>query len=252
MNNCEIFHIDELKIDDLKQLFDSFKGFEKNRSKDIFMLKIYKNQKDITKYLDYFKSLNKSDIQTYSELSQKIAASIINSRKLVVAESAGYVFDGYFELSLIADLFLTTKNSEFGYPCLDKGVIPHFGGLKILTRAIFEQFIKYITLTGEMLNADEYYKRGIISKVFDTNEALTDYTKHLTCKIKEKSVFALGLVKEIINRAPHLALEDALLIEQNAFCISFASKDKDEGIKAFLENRKALFTTRWEDINNAE
>jgi len=65
-----------------------------------------------------------------------------------------------------------------------------------------------------------------------------------------KSKFALGLAKESINHSLFASLDDALLIEQNAFCLSFSDDDKIEGIKAFIEKRQPNFKSRWEDIYN--
>ena len=68
--------------------------------------------------------------------------------------------------------------------------------------------------------------------------------------ISKRSVFALGLAKETINAGFETDLDKALLIEQNAFTVAFSSNDKREGMTAFIEKRKPVFTDRWEDIEN--
>ena len=108
-----------------------------------------------------------------------------------------------------------------------------------------------MVLTGAMINAEDLYNKGIINKLFEDSKDCQKDVDILNKNFSSKSKFALGLAKESINHTLFASLEDALLIEQNAFCLSFSNDDRVEGIRAFLEKRPPNFKSRWEDIYNS-
>jgi enoyl-CoA hydratase/carnithine racemase len=248
MDNVITYYLNNLEISNLENLIKDIKISLKNSSTDIFVIIINKDEKEEIEHIKFINKLCKEDVIHYISKGQELFSIIRNAKKLFVGIADGYVFDGYFELLLACDFIFSTKRSRFGFPCINYGIIPAFGSLKLLCRGIFEQFVKFLVLTGSKVNVELLYDKGIINKIFEDILSLQDYVNMLSKGFSNKSQFALGLMKEVVNHTMFASLEDALLIEQNAFCLSFCNDDRIEGIKAFLEKRAPIFKSRWEDI----
>lgn len=250
MENISKFTLNGLKTSDLEDFYITFKAFLKDKSKDAFIITVNKSSSDMLEQINFMDKLTVKDAKQYISLGQEIFNEVYDAKKIVIGVADGFIFDGYFEFLLVCDLFFSTKNSVFGFPCVNTGIIPSFGSIKLLCRGIFEQFVKYLLLTGTMIDVKSLYDKGIINDVFEDIRKCQDYIGTLSIDLLNKSKFALGLAKESINHSLFASLDDALLIEQNAFCLSFSDDDKIEGIKAFIEKRQPNFKSRWEDIYN--
>jgi enoyl-CoA hydratase len=250
MENISVFKLNGLKTNDLEKLYTCFKAFLKDRSKDAFVLIVNRTASDRLEYIDFMSNLTEKDAKSYVSLGQEIFNVIYNAKKIVIGVADGFIFDGFFELLLVCDFFFSTKKSVFGFPCVNNGMLPAFGSIKLLCRGIFEQFVKYLLLTGTMIDIKSLYDKGIVNNVFENIKECQDYIETLSIALLNKSKFALGLAKETINHSLFASFEDAILIEQNAFCLSFCNNDRIEGIEAFKEKRQANFKSRWEDIYN--
>ncbi len=97
-----------------------------------------------------------------------------------------------------------------------------------------------LCLTGERISAKEAEKLGLVNKVVAA-EKLEEEVKKLAELIKSKSPYAVGFIKQAVNRGYKMGLKDALQYERDLFGLSFATEDAKEGIKAFVEKRKAEF-----------
>lgn len=248
MNNVREFKLINLDISNLENLRKDINTFLKDRSKDIFVIVVDRDEKDLSKQVQFIEKLSKEDALHYVSLGQELFSIIYKAKKIIIGLADGFIFDGFFELLLACDLLFSTKRSKFGFPCINYGIIPAFGSLKLLCRGIFEQFVKYMVLSGSMVDVYLLYEKGIINKIFNNMLSLQDYIDTLSVDFSNKSQFTMGLLKEVINHTVFSSLEDALLIEQNAFCLSFNNDDRIEGIKAFFNKKAPVFKSRWEDI----
>ena len=248
MSNIRIYKLNNLDISSLENLKKGIKIFLKDKSRDIFVIMVDKDEKEQLKQVKLFGKLRKEDAVHYVSLGQELFSIIYEAKKIIIGMADGFIFDGFFELLLACDLLFSTERSKFGFPCISYGIIPAFGSLKLLCRGIFEQFVKYMVLTGSMVDVNSLYEKGIVNKIFEDRLSLQDYINNLSINFSNKSQFAQGLLKEVINHTIFSSLEDALLIEQNAFCLSFCNDDRIEGIKAFLNKKTPAFKSRWEDI----
>jgi enoyl-CoA hydratase len=251
MGTVRYFELTSLDISNLERLYYDIVSFLKDKTKDLAVLKVYNMENHLSEHISFMDELNEKEAKKYISIGQTLFTAIYNAKKIILAVADGYIFDGFFEILLACDLFFSTKRSKFGFPCINYGIIPAFGSLKLLCRGIFEQFVKYMVLTGAMINAEDLYNKGIINKLFEDSKDCQKDVDILNKNFSSKSKFALGLAKESINHTLFASLEDALLIEQNAFCLSFSNDDRVEGIRAFLEKRPPNFKSRWEDIYNS-
>jgi enoyl-CoA hydratase/carnithine racemase len=98
-------------------------------------------------------------------------------------------------------------------------------------------------LTGDMIDAETAYRFGLVNHVYPKDK-LEARTMELAEKIAEKAPIALRLSKEAVKFASRSNLDEGLRREVDLFAICFSTEDKQEGVAAFLEKRKPVFTGR--------
>ncbi len=163
--------------------------------------------------------------------------------KPVIAMINGFCLGGGLELALSCDIRVASSKAQFGQPEINLGVIPGGGGTQRLTRLIGEGKAMELILTGEMITAAEAQALGLVNHVFAPEE-LQAKTLALAAKIAEKSPVALRMAKEAVKTAARAGLDEGLRREVDLFSLCFASEDKEEGVRAFLEKRKPNFVGR--------
>ena len=100
-----------------------------------------------------------------------------------------------------------------------------------------------LILTGDLIDAVEAKAIGLVNDVVPARE-LQDRVRGLAGRIAEKSPIALRMAKEAVKTASRLNLREGLDRETDLFSLTFASEDKTEGVRAFLEKRKPDFKGR--------
>ena len=186
----------------------------------------------------FLKGLTEIESKNFSRQGQNLIKAVYNIKKPTISIVDGQALGSGFELILASDFIFATAKSEFGFPEVNYGIIPGFGGLGISSRQLGESLTKYLAFTGENIDAAKLHNRGIVTRIFSTDNEMNNFLTDFIKTFSEKSLFAIGLIKETINKGIEIDLESALLIEQNAFSVAFSSEDKKEGMKAFLEKRK--------------
>lgn len=192
---------------------------------------------------------DEKEARAYAEAGQKLIKTIRSLKKPVIAEVDGEAFGAGFEIVLACDFIFASQGSKFGFPEVNLGIVPAFGGSQLAARKVYETFAKYLLFTGEAVSAAELYNKGIANAVFTDSDAMDRHVDELCRRLSAKSVFIMGLAKETLNNGLEMDFDKALLLEQNAFAFSFSCEDKKEGMGAFIEKRKPEFKNRWEDLN---
>ncbi|MFS8084974.1 MAG: enoyl-CoA hydratase/isomerase family protein [Acidobacteriota bacterium] len=160
--------------------------------------------------------------------------------KPVIAMVNGYCLGGGCEVALACDIRVASEKASFGQPEINLGIIPGGGGTQRLTRLVGEGKAMELILTGEIINAQTAFDLGLVNHVVPADQ-LEAKTMEIASRIAEKSPIALRLAKEAIKLASRSNLDEGLRREVDLFALCFSSEDKDEGVKAFLEKRKADF-----------
>ncbi|WP_202319789.1 enoyl-CoA hydratase/isomerase family protein [Archaeoglobus neptunius] len=192
-----------------------------------------------------------ADIKMFSESSHFAARNTIEElgRVLedmedlevpVIAAVNGFALGGGCEVAMACDIIIASEKASFGQPEINLGIIPGAGGTQRLARLVGWKKAMELCLTGERISAEEAYRLGLVNKVVE-HEKLIDEAKKLAEIIKSKSPYAVMLVKQAVNRGYKMSLKDGIMYERDLFTISFSSKDAEEGIRAFVEKRKAEF-----------
>ncbi|WP_290623167.1 MULTISPECIES: enoyl-CoA hydratase/isomerase family protein [unclassified Archaeoglobus] len=192
-----------------------------------------------------------ADIKMFSESSHFVARSTIEELGKVLEEMEdlevpviaainGFALGGGCEIAMACDIIIASEKASFGQPEINLGIIPGAGGTQRLARIVGWKKAMEMCLTGERISAEEAYRLGLVNRVVE-HEKLMDEARKMAEVIKSRSPYAIALVKQAVNRGFKMGLRDGIMYERDLFALSFSSPDAEEGIKAFVEKRKAEF-----------
>jgi enoyl-CoA hydratase len=173
-------------------------------------------------------------------INQELFSAVENFPFPVIAAVGGYALGGGFELALACDLRVASEEARFGFPETNLGIMPAAGGTQRLPRHIGWGKAKELILTGEIVDAREAERLGLVSKVVQRQELL-GAARALAAKILSRGPLAVRLAKLSLNVAARAGLDAGLQVERLAQAVLFESKDKLEGTTAFLEKRPPKF-----------
>ena len=159
-------------------------------------------------------------------------------QKPLIAAVSGYALGGGCEMAMACDMIVASETAVFGQPEINLGILPGGGGTQRLTRAVGKALAMEIMLTDRRLSAAEALQYGLVNRVF-APEAYLDEAVKIAAKVAAKSQVAVRLTKDAINKAYEASLSEGLELEKRNFFLTFASEDKAEGMRAFVEKRKA-------------
>lgn len=152
----------------------------------------------------------------------------------------GYAFGGGCELAIAATMRIASTAAQFGQPEVKLGVIPGYGGTQRLARLIGKGRALDLCLTGRFIDAQTAKQWGLVSEVVAPEE-LAQEAHRILKGLLSMAPLALAGVMEAIDHGYDLSLSDALHLEALHFAKTCASRDKQEGVSAFLEKRQAQF-----------
>ncbi|HZW36736.1 MAG: enoyl-CoA hydratase/isomerase family protein [Deltaproteobacteria bacterium] len=161
--------------------------------------------------------------------------------KPIVAAINGYAFGGGFEVALACPIRIASENASVGLPEVNLGIFPALGGTQRLPRLIGVGRALEMILSARILTAKEALEFGIVSKVVPPDRLL-DEAVALAETIASKGPVAVRLAKDAILTGFGMTLEEGLRYENRLAAVAMGTKDKEEGLTAFLEKRKPVFT----------
>jgi enoyl-CoA hydratase len=160
--------------------------------------------------------------------------------KPVIAAVSGYALGGGCELAMSCDIIIASDTARFGQPEINLGTIPGSGGTQRLARIVGKHRTMEMVFTGEFIDAIEAQRLGLVNRVVPV-ELLLEEARKTAEKIAAKAPLAVKLAKEAILKAFNSPLDEGLEYERKSFYLLFASEDRREGMKAFMEKRKPEF-----------
>ena len=161
-------------------------------------------------------------------------------RKPLIAAINGFCLGGGCELALACDVRIAATTARFGQPEVNLGLIPGGGGTQRLARLVGVGQAFKLIYSGDMISAEEALRIGLVEEVVPPDE-LMPRARALAAAIARKSPVTLRLIKEAIQASLETPLAEGLRLETSLFGVAFASEDKREGVRAFLEKRPPAF-----------
>jgi len=162
-------------------------------------------------------------------------------RKPIIAAVAGFALGGGCELAMMCDFIIAADNAKFGQPEIKLGIIPGIGGTQRLTHAVGKAKAMDLILTGRMMDAAEAERSGLVARVVPAASLMEEAIK-VAETIGALSLPSVLAAKEAVNRSFEMSLAEGVRFERRVFHALFATKDRKEGMTAFIEKRPPRFT----------
>ena len=185
--------------------------------------------------------LNGNSGVEFARFGQAVMTQLEMLGKPSLAAIQGFAFGGGCELAMAATLRIAVKTAVFGQPEIKLGVIPGFGGTQRLSRLIGKGRALEICLTGRRFTAEEAYQWGLVNELTDA-DSLQPRAIALLKELVHLGPVALQSIITTIHSGFDLTLDEAFELEATHFGICCTTKDKTEGVTAFLEKRTAQFS----------
>jgi len=163
--------------------------------------------------------------------------------KPVVAAVNGFALGGGCELAMACHIRIASDTAKFGQPEVKLGIAPGYGGTQRLPRLVGKGRALQLILSGEMIDAAEAYRIGLVNKVVPAADLAAESEK-LVRGILAMGPLAVRLSLEAVERGLDMSMEEGLLLEANHFGLLAATADMKEGLTAFLEKRAPKFSGR--------
>jgi len=172
--------------------------------------------------------------------TRKFFSALDNFEKPVIAAVNGLCLGGGLELALVCDIRIAADHVKLGLPEVNLGLIPGAGGTQRLPRAVGPGWANYLLFTGDAISAEAALGIGLVQKVVPLT-SLRKAALQVADKINSKGPLAVRAAKKVSSRGLRETLEKGLDMENEAFSELCATRDKNEGVTAFLEKRKPEF-----------
>lgn len=181
------------------------------------------------------------EIREYINLVYKMGLVLLSMTKPTIASISGYCLGGGAELAMSCDIRIASENALFGFPEVNLGIFPAGGGTQRLARIVGQPRARELIMTGDIIDCKTALEYVLINKMVPAQD-LEAATKKMARKLSSKSPLVISMIKELLDLSQHLDPFIGSSMEREKFAVLFASEDKDEGMNAFLEGRKPVFT----------
>ena len=169
---------------------------------------------------------------------QKLFSKVDDLQKIdipIISFVEGYALGGGFELALSSDLIIASSEAKFGLPEINLGLIPGIGGTQKTKKFTSDQNVKYLAMSGEIIDAETAMKYGIVSQIIP-KENFKEFTLNFLNTISSKPKKSLQVIKYLVNSEDNL--KKSLIKERQEFYKLLDSENKKIGIKSFLNKTK--------------
>jgi enoyl-CoA hydratase/carnithine racemase len=183
------------------------------------------------------------DAERSSRFGQEVLDLIENLGKPVVAAVNGFALGGGCETAMACTIRIAVETAKFGQPEVALGLLPGGGGTQRLPRLVGKGRALQLILSGEMIDAQEAYRIGLVNEVVPA-AGLIARAEAILKKIAANAPIAVRLSLEAVNKGLETGQAEGLLLEASYFGLCAATEDKKEGTSAFLEKRAPQFHGR--------
>lgn len=225
----------------MSEVMDALDAFDKDD--DVRAMVITGNAKAFAAGADIKEMVDKTIQQMMDADHVAVFGRIRTIRKPVIAAVSGWALGGGCELALSCDMIIASDSAKFGLPEVTLGVIPGAGGTQRLTHALGKALAMEMVLNDRKLTAQEALHHGLVNRVVPVDDYLDEALKFAD-EIASRAPLAVRAAKKMINASYESFLADGLAEEKQTFYNLFSTEDQKEGMKAFVEKRKAEWKGR--------
>jgi len=168
-------------------------------------------------------------------------APLVKAQKPVIAAVSGFALGAGCELVMMCDMIVADSTARFGQPESRVGIMPGAGGTQRLIRAVGKAVASMMLMSGEAISGERAFQLGLVSDLAEDGQALAR-AQQLAKAASKMPPKAIRAIKRTLASGADLPLDAALNLENREFLLLFDTDDKTEGMTAFLEKRKAVFT----------
>lgn len=191
---------------------------------------------DIKEFLD----LNAESGFRMSQQGQEVFSLIERFPRPVVAAVNGFALGGGCELAMACHLRIAEEHALFGQPEVNLGIIPGYGGTQRLIQYIGKGKAMEMLMTGDMLNAEDALRLGLVNHVTPKGKSV-EKAEEILGKVFAKGPLAIARIISCVNAYFDYGI-DGFLKEVQDFGATTGTKDFREGANAFIEKRKPRFS----------
>ena len=177
----------------------------------------------------------------FARKGQSLVSAIGSMAKPVIAAVNGFALGGGLEMAMACDFAYASEKAKLGLPEVTLGIMPGFGGTQKLARLIGRSRSNELIFTGKILTGPEAQEWGIVNAVFPAAELL-EKTMATARKIAGNGLLGVAHAKDSVRCGLDMSEADGLNFESLQFAALFDSADQKEGMNAFLEKRKPVFS----------
>jgi len=176
------------------------------------------------------------EARRFARLGHRLMHALEDLPIPVIAAVNGFALGGGLELALACDFILASPKARFGQPEINLGIIPGFGGTQRLPRRVGVARARELIYSGDLIGVEEALRIGLVNHVLPLDEFATEIDKRAAA-LAAKAPVGLEQAKASINTVADADLATACAFEAEAFAVTFASEDRTEGMRAFLDKR---------------
>ncbi len=205
--------------------------------KDVAAVIVYGGEKVFAAGADIkeMEHMSYTDMADHASLLQDFTRALARVPKPTVAAITGYALGGGCEVALACDFRVVGRSAKLGQPEILLGIIPGAGGTQRLARLVGPARAKDIVFSGRFVGAEEALAIGLADEVVDDEQVYAAAIARMTPFVGGPA-YALKAAKEAIDTGLEVGLETGLEIERMLFTALFATKDREIGMRSFVEN----------------
>ena len=180
-------------------------------------------------------------LDALASIMQGVYDEVEAYEKPTLAAVNGLALGGGCELAMACDIRIASENARFGLPEVTLAIIPGAGGTQRLSRLVGKGKAIEMILTGQIIDAEEAHRIGLVTQVADENEGLMDRVRETAKVVLSRGPLAVRLAKLVVQTGFETDQRTGLVVERLAQAVLFETGDKREGTTAFLEKREPRF-----------
>ena len=220
----------------LTELFDALEAFDNDEN--VGAMVVTGNEKAFAAGADIKEMAEASPFEMITQGRVEKWDRIRGIKKVVIAAVSGWALGGGCEFAISCDMIVASESAKFGQPEITIGVIPGAGGTQRLARLLGKQLAMEMVINNRTLTAAEALQFGLVNRVVPITGYL-DAAVAFAEEIAARAPMAVRMAKDSVNAAFETTLTEGLRAEKRNFYPLFSTEDQKEGMKAFIEKRKA-------------